>query len=91
MINSQGGRGGSIESQNQLPTPLASAYLNCGGLELKVNLKRLSGGSNTATNTLGKMLTLSCSASCIFACLTASGWVVPPEGYQACTCYADAR
>lgn len=79
-------------------TDAASAHLSWlryrGGLELKVNPKLLKNGSNTASgtvNTLGKKQALSRSASCIFACLAASDWVAPSEGYQVCTCYADAR
>ena len=76
----------------------ASAHLSwlryrC-GLELKVNPKLLSDGSNTASgtvNTLGQKQALSRSASCVYACLDANDWVVPSEGYQACTFYADAR
>jgi hypothetical protein len=65
-----------------------------GGLELKVNPKLLLDGSNTASgtiNTLGQKQALSRSASCIYACIAASDWVAPPEGFQVCTCYADAR
>ena len=66
-----------------------------GGLELKVNPKPLSDGSNMASgtvNTLGQKQALSRSASCIFACIAASDWVAQPGGFlQACTCYADAR
>ena len=76
----------------------ASAHLSWlryrGGLELKVNPKLLSDGSNTASgtmNTLGQKQALSRSASCIYACIAASNWVAPPEGFQVCTCYADAR
>jgi hypothetical protein len=65
-----------------------------GGLELKVNPRPLSDGSNMASgtvNTLGQKQALSRSASCIFACIAASDWVAPPGGFQVCTCYADAR
>ena len=79
-------------------TDAACSHLNWlryrGGIELKKNPFKLSGGKKSGSgtaNTIGQRQALSRAATCVYAFLEAAGWNVPSGGFRSYACYCDAR